>query len=108
MKEKPDIALQLANRQESTEAAQKRLHREKHQEELLALNQKPLSDDSQRESPTCASAAEKRVALENSKTDALVQQLTKQVQQLTEEVSQLHAMNNQSGISRSPLHSMQR
>ena len=42
-----NAALQLANQQESIEAPQKRLHREKHYEESLALNQKSLGDGGQ-------------------------------------------------------------
>ena len=78
MKEKPstlDEALQLANRQESIEAAQKRLHREQHHEESLTVNEKSL-DDGQSESSTCASAAELTREHCGGRTDALVQQLT--------------------------------
>ena len=43
MKEAPetlDVALQLANRQESIKEAQKRLHREQHHEESFVVNEK--------------------------------------------------------------------
>ena len=63
MKEAPETlneALQLANRQESIEEAQKR---EQHHEESFVVNKK--LHDGQQESSTCASASE-RVVLEHS------------------------------------------
>ena len=87
MKEMPknlDEALQLATQQESVEAAQKRLQKEKHYAESLAVDQRDDTDDS-----VFGVSAIGTRSTSQSQTDVLVQELSRQLQKLTQEVSQL-------------------
>ena len=90
MKEMPtilDAALQLASQQESVEAAQKRLHKEKSHAESLAVDQ---TDDVSRGACPSSVAAIRSCGTQ-SQTEVVVEQLTKQLRQLSEKVAQLRS-----------------
>ena len=86
------LCRQVATQQESVEAAQKRLHKEKHYAESLAVDQRGDTDDS----VLGASAIGTCSTTSQTHTDELVQELSKQLQKLTQEVSQLRERTNPS------------
>ncbi len=75
----PDEALQLAIKQETVEAAQKRMRSEKHPSEVSAMSRPTDSSDQ----------AESLNAVYGRKTDGQLEELTRQVQRLTEQVARL-------------------
>ncbi len=86
MKDRPeslDVALRSAQQQETVEATQRRLHREKLRPETLALEQ---TDD---DAPQANSTYHRESEPGRPRRDAQLETLSKQVQHLTEELARL-------------------